>query len=131
MKKAVAGEGQQWWRRWGVAEEIELAVAGIMSDQPWEVVRDLADGVDAAAESLGCDIHAPFMIMAFIGLAGVPDLGLTERGLIDVTSQEFCDVVLTEQVDLVCCRCPTHAHDVHRRFDPTDARIEPALEAAR
>ncbi|MEP6295922.1 MAG: adenine deaminase C-terminal domain-containing protein, partial [Ilumatobacter sp.] len=111
-----------------VIGECPLPVAGIMSDQPWEVVRDLADGVDAAAASLGCVIHAPFMIMAFVGLAGVPDLGLTERGLIDVAAQEFCDVVLTQQVDVVCCRCPTHVHDVHRHFDPASARSEPELE---
>ena len=56
------------------------------------------------------------MIMAFVGLAGVPDLGLTERGLIDVATQAFTPVLL--QPGLVCCRCPTHAHDVHRLFDP-------------
>ena len=112
-----------------------LPVAGIMSDQPWEVVAEQAAAVDAAAARLGCSIHAPFMIMAFIGLAGVPDLGLTERGLIDVATQSFCDVVLTAQVDQVCCRCPTHAHDVHRIFDrasvdvvetePTPAEVSP------
>ena len=98
-----------------------LPVAGIMSDQPWEVVLERAVAVDDAAASLGCELHAPFMIMAFVGLAGVPDLGLTERGLIDVATQSFCDVVLTREVDLVCCRCPSHAHAVHRAFDPAGA----------
>jgi adenine deaminase len=83
-----------------------LPIAGIMSDQPWEEVHRQSIAVDAAAESLGCTMHAPFMIMAFIGLAGVPDLGLTERGLIDVATQQFCDVVVR------CCRCPTHVHDL-------------------
>jgi adenine deaminase len=95
-----------------------LPIAGIMSDRPWETVRDHARDVDAAAESLGCEIHAPFMILAFVGLAGVPDLGLTERGLIDVARQEFCDVLLTSLPAQRCCRCPTHAHAVHALFDP-------------
>jgi adenine deaminase len=56
------------------------------------------------------------MIMAFVGLAGVPDLGLTELGLIDVATQSFCDVVLTSQAGQVCCRCPSHAHQVHTVF---------------
>jgi adenine deaminase len=98
-----------------------LPVAGIMSDKPWPEVRDAAAAVDAAAASLGCTIHAPFMIMAFVGLAGVPDLGLTERGLIDVATQSFCDVVLTSQAGQVCCRCPSHAHKIHSMFD-TDPR---------
>ena len=106
-------------------EACPLPVAGIMSDQPWETVRTRADAVDAAAAALGCTIHAPFMIMAFIGLAGVPDLGLTERGLIDVATQSFCDVVLTEQLNMVCCRCPSHAHDVHRVFDPRSSEVSP------
>jgi len=95
-----------------------LPIAGIMSDQPWEIVREQSITVNEAAASLGCAIAAPFMIMAFIGLAGVPDLGLTEKGLIDVSTQEFCDVVLTSVAGSVCCRCPVHAHDVHRIFDP-------------
>ena len=44
------------------------------------------------------------MILAFVGLAGVPDYGLTERGLIDAATQHFIPV-------LKCCRCPLHAHD--------------------
>jgi adenine deaminase len=43
------------------------------------------------------------MILAFVGLAGVPDYGLTELGLIDTPTQSFVPV-------LVCCRCPQHAH---------------------
>lgn len=93
-----------------------LPIAGIMSDAPWEDVRDASVAVNAAAASLGVTIAAPFMIMAFVGLAGVPDIGLTERGLIDVATQAFTPVLL--QPGLVCCRCPTHAHDVHRLFDP-------------
>lgn len=115
-----------------------LPLAGIMSDQPWEVVRDQSVEVNDAAAALGCTTHAPFMIMAFVGLAGVPDLGLSERGLIETATQGFIDVVLdrrpatdgadagappaapvTAQVPyVVCCRCPSHAHDVHRLMDP-------------
>lgn len=95
-----------------------LPVAGIMSDRPWPEVNAAATAVDAAAASLGCTTHAPFMIMAFVGLTGVPDLGLTERGLVDVATQSFCDVVLTSQAGQVCCRCPTHAHQIHSMFDP-------------
>ncbi len=98
-----------------------LPIAGIMSDEPWEVVREQSIRVNEAARSIGCAIDAPFMIMAFIGLAGVPDLGLTEKGLIDVASQSFVDVMLTAVPGQVCCRCPSHAHDVHRIFDPTVA----------
>lgn len=95
-----------------------LPIAGIMSDEPWEAVQVASERVNEAAAALGCTIAAPFMILAFVGLAGVPDLGLTEKGLIDVATQDFCDVVITPTVGLRCCRCPSHVHDVHRTFDP-------------
>jgi adenine deaminase len=96
---------------------VPLPVAGIMSDQPWETVLEQSVAVNAAAAALGCSIPAPFMIMAFIGLPGVPDLGLTEKGLIDTASQSFTPLLLVREAGLVCCRCPSHAHDVHRLMD--------------
>ncbi|MEE4661364.1 MAG: adenine deaminase C-terminal domain-containing protein [Halieaceae bacterium] len=89
-----------------VIASLPLPVAGIMSDKPWEAVLKESEAVDAAAHSLGCQLHSPFMILAFVGLAGVPDYGLTEKGLIDAPTQRFIPVV-------VCCRCPQHVHDIN------------------
>jgi adenine deaminase len=108
-----------------VLASVPLPIAGIMSDQPWETVREQSIKANKAAASLGCAIHSPFMIMAFIGLAGVPDLGLTEKGLIDTASQSFTDLVLGMRAGMVCCRCPDHIHDVHRLMDPSSFRAEP------
>ncbi|MFO0988543.1 MAG: adenine deaminase C-terminal domain-containing protein, partial [Alphaproteobacteria bacterium] len=96
---------------------VPLPVAGIMSDRPWEVVCEQSEAANEAARALGCKIHAPFLIMSFVGLAGVPDLGLTERGLIDTRAQSFVDVVLTKRAQRVCCRCPSHGHPVHAEMD--------------
>ena len=85
-----------------VLATLPLPFGGCMSDRPWEEVHESLDEVTAAARSLGCAIDSPFMIMSFVGLAGVPDYGLTEKGLIDTFTQTFLPV-------LVCCRCPTHA----------------------
>ena len=87
-----------------VSALLPLPLAGIMSDQPWEQVVKGVDRVNFAAQAIGSKISAPFMILAFVGLAGVPDYGLTERGLIDSLTQSFIPVVQ-------CCRCPTHVHN--------------------
>jgi adenine deaminase len=105
-----------------VLATVPLPIAGIMSDQPWEKVREQSIAANKAAAGLGCTIHSPFMIMAFIGLAGVPDLGLTEKGLIETASQSFTPLVLGMRAGLVCCRCPEHMHDVHRLMDPNTFR---------
>ena len=84
-----------------VLATLPLPYGGCMSDRPWEKVHDELREVTEAARSLGCEIASPFMILSFVGLAGVPDYGLTERGLIDTFTQTFLPV-------LVCCRCPAH-----------------------
>jgi adenine deaminase len=100
-----------------VLATVPLPIAGIMSDQPWEIVRDQSLAANAAARELGCGVPAPYLIMSFIGLAGVPDLGLTERGLIETRSQTFIDLVLATKAGRVCCRCPAHRHPVHQMAD--------------
>ncbi|KAK4543550.1 hypothetical protein LTR36_005445 [Oleoguttula mirabilis] len=117
-----------------VLAAVRLDVAGCMSSESWESVRDQSLVCDEAARSIGCTIGAPFMIASFVGLNGVPDLGLTEKGLIDCQAQELMDVVLHEELahkgsDVrssalsvyadsapvkVCCRCPSHSSSIHR-----------------
>lgn len=101
-----------------VLARLPLPIAGIMSDLPFESVLALSDDVNAAAAELGCTLPAPFMILAFVGLAGVPDYGLTEKGLIDAASQTFIPVVH-------CCRCPQHMHDPRGDSTSPDALSEP------
>ena len=84
-----------------VLASVPLAYAGCMSDQPWETVYAETTAANRAARELGCTMRSPYMILSFVGLAGVPDYGLTEKGLIDATTQEFIPV-------LICCRCPQH-----------------------
>jgi adenine deaminase len=93
-----------------VLAAVPLPYGGIMSDEPWEVVHDQSVAINAVARDLGCEMASPFMILAFVGLAGVPDYGLTELGLIDTFTQEIIPVLL-------CCRCPQH---VHRGLLPID-----------
>lgn len=110
---------------------VRLDVAGCMSLESWERVRDDSIACDDAVRNiLGGKLKSPFMIASFIGLVAVPDLGLTELGLVDCKRQSLMDVVLseeevarknseveTERPVKICCRCPSHAHDVHRMMD--------------
>lgn len=109
---------------------VRLDVAGCMSSSSWERVReDSLAGDEAVKSILGSAMKSPFMIMSFVGLVAVPDLGLTEKGLVDCQTQGLMDVVLdgepkhahklrpAERLVKVCCRCPSHAHDIHRMMD--------------
>jgi adenine deaminase len=66
-----------------VKAALGLPIAGLVSDQPLEtVIRESAD-LNAAARALGCELDAPFMTLSFLSLSPIPELKLTDQGLID------------------------------------------------
>lgn len=68
---------------------LPLPVAGLMSDQPVATVRRRMDAAIAAAGELGCRLSDPFMTLGFLALPVIPDLKLTDQGLVDVTRFEI------------------------------------------
>lgn len=71
-----------------VLARVPLPIAGLMSDQPIETVRRQMDEALAAAHELGSHLHDPFMAMSFMALAVIPELKITDQGLVDVTKFE-------------------------------------------
>jgi len=67
-----------------VLAQLPLPIAGLMSDQPIEAVRDKMDELLRAAHQLGSPLHDPFMAMSFLALPVIPSLKLTDHGLVDV-----------------------------------------------
>ena len=69
-----------------VKAELGLPIAGLVSDRPLaEVIRRIA-GLNAAAHEMGCDLEAPFMALSFLSLSPIPELRLTDQGLIDAVN---------------------------------------------
>ena len=77
-----------------VLASLALPIAGLMSDQPATVVGEGLEGLLEAARSLGVTIGAPFMHLSFLGLSVIPELRLTDQGLVDVNAFEIVDVNL-------------------------------------
>lgn len=67
-----------------VLAELPLELAGLITAAPLTEVRNRLDQLDAAAARLGCTLPAPFMALSFLGLAVIPELRLTDVGLVDV-----------------------------------------------
>ncbi|MCD6527960.1 MAG: adenine deaminase [Desulfuromonas sp.] len=67
-----------------VLAELPLPIAGLMSDQSIEQVRDGMEELLVAAKTLGSSLHDPFMAMSFQTLPVIPALKLTDYGLVDV-----------------------------------------------
>ena len=67
-----------------VLAQLPLPIAGLMSDQPIERVRDHMAALLKSAQQLGTPLHDPFMAMSFLALPVIPSLRLTDCGLVDV-----------------------------------------------
>ncbi len=78
-----------------VLADVPLPIAGLMSDQSMQVVREQLDRMNAAARDLGVTLHEPFMALSFLALPVIPELKLTDKGLVDVVQFKpvdlFCD----------------------------------------
>ena len=75
-----------------VLKKMQLPIGGLMSEHTADEVIAELDAMNAAAKRLGCRGNAPFMTLSFISLPTVPELGLTDRGLIDVISHKIIPV---------------------------------------
>ena len=67
-----------------VLAQLPLPIAGLMSDQSVNAVRDAMDTLLINSTALGSAIHDPFMAMSFMALEVIPSLKLTDQGLVDV-----------------------------------------------
>ncbi|MBD9570144.1 adenine deaminase [Ensifer sp. ENS08] len=67
-----------------VTGEIALPVAGLMSLEPYESVRDTLHDLRHAAFALGATLEEPFLQLAFLPLPVIPHLKISDRGLVDV-----------------------------------------------
>ncbi len=71
---------------------VELPIAGLMDDLEAEQMSKKVHGLEDAWAQIGCAMPSPFMTMALIPLACLPELRLTNRGLVDCTKFEFVDL---------------------------------------
>ncbi len=89
---AEAGGGMIAVRDGKVLALLPLPVAGLMSEEPAKTVAASVAALDRAWKDLGCDLHSPFMTMALLPLACLPELRLTNRGLVDTVEFRFTDL---------------------------------------
>lgn len=75
---------------------VELPVAGLMSTKRVEEVSAEVGGLEDAWRAMGCTMPSPFMTMGLLSLACLPELRLTNRGLVDCRTFAFVPLVVDE-----------------------------------
>ncbi|MGC1119734.1 MAG: adenine deaminase [Candidatus Methanofastidiosia archaeon] len=73
---------------------LELKIAGLMSQEPLNTVARAHKTVQEYAGELGCTLKNPFMQLSFLALLVIPELKLSDKGLFDVRTFSFVDVIV-------------------------------------
>ncbi|MCS6768834.1 MAG: adenine deaminase, partial [Candidatus Caldarchaeum sp.] len=77
-----------------VLARVELSLAGLMSTEKADVVAEKLDKTYMIWRKLGCDWVSPFMTMSLLSLSVIPELRLTDKGLLDTVTFQFVDLVI-------------------------------------
>ena len=73
---------------------VELPIAGLMGALSAEEMSAKVHHLEDTWAEIGCTMPSPFMTMALIPLACLPELRLTNRGLVDCTTFQFTDLAV-------------------------------------
>jgi adenine deaminase len=82
---AVAADGE-------IMASLALPIAGLMSPEPIRSIQEQLTGLTRAARDLGTSLPDPFMTLSFLALPVIPELKITDRGLVDVDRFEPVDL---------------------------------------
>jgi adenine deaminase len=82
------------WRDGVEAALIPLPITGLMSDRPAAEVAAAADALGAAMRDCGCTLNNAFMQHSLLALVVIPELRISDLGLVDVTHFAMTDLVV-------------------------------------
>jgi adenine deaminase len=91
---AEVGGGMLVVRDGQVRAAVELPIAGLMSDERAEVVAQKAEAVLAEFRACGCSVNNANMQLSLLALVVIPELRISDLGLVDVTRFKLVDVLL-------------------------------------
>lgn len=77
-----------------VLGRLSLPIAGLMTSLPHSQVEKNIEELNGLVAGLGCNILSPFMLLSFISLPSVPELGLSNKGLIDVRNHVLISTII-------------------------------------
>ncbi len=75
---------------------VELPIAGLMSDERAEVVAAKVEQMVQAFRACGCELNNAFMQLSLLGLVVIPELRISDLGLVDVTKFEVVSLFVNE-----------------------------------
>jgi adenine deaminase len=90
---ARSGGGQVVVMDGKVRAKVELPIAGLMSTERVDAVAKKAASVLEGFRACGCKLNNPNMQLSLLALPVIPELRISDLGLVDVTNFKFISVV--------------------------------------
>ncbi|GGL54544.1 adenine deaminase [Wenxinia marina] len=87
------GGGVTVWKDGTEIGLVELPIAGLMSDRPAAEVAAKARGIGEAMAACGCRLNNAFMQHSLLALVVIPELRISDLGLVDVRSFEIVPLI--------------------------------------
>ncbi|MFA5837672.1 MAG: adenine deaminase [Bellilinea sp.] len=94
---AACGGGQVVIKEGQVIGKVRLPIAGLMSDQPARVVAEEAATVLRGFVACGCNLNNPNMQLSLMALVVIPELRISDLGVVDVSQFKFVSVIEREE----------------------------------
>ena len=85
--------GQVVVREGEILARVELPIAGLMSDEPAETVAGKAEALLEGFRQCGCTLNNANMQLSLLALVVIPELRISDLGLVDVETFEIIPVV--------------------------------------
>ncbi len=90
---AKSGGGQVVVKDGKVIGQVELKIGGLMSNEKADVVAKKAETILEGFRACGCTLNNPNMQLSLLALVVIPELRISDKGLVDVTKFNFVPVV--------------------------------------
>jgi len=90
---ARCGGGQVVVKDGRAIGRVELQIAGLMSVEKADVVAQKAESILKGFKSCGCNLNNPNMQLSLLALVVIPELRISDKGLVDVTKFDFIPVL--------------------------------------
>ncbi len=94
---AKMGGGQVVIRSGVVIGQVTLPIAGLMSNERADIVAEQAETVLDGFRACGCSLNNPNMQLSLLALVVIPELRISDLGLVDVTRFELIPVLESQE----------------------------------
>lgn len=121
-KLAAVGGGQVVVKNGRIIGLVELRIGGLMSPERVDVVAKKAESILAGFRACGCKLNNPNMQLSLLALVVIPELRISDKGLVDISKLEFVPVLQDDssEAEIVSAQKPSktargHANQARKR----------------